>query len=351
MKQAVQLLPPSKQTTDQFIDFGLGVVGTLSESVQGESEYGPPPGVDELRELIAAHHKVAMANVCVTAGASLGLTAALAMLKKGEILCPKPFYPAYPGLIRAFGHQAVFYNLNQNTWMPDPEQIRKLLSPTTRAILINNPGNPTGRLILESLLNRIAYELRDHCAVVLCDEVAAEFIYDGAKFPCARDIFRPEKLVQIRSISKAFAAPGLRLGYIIACPQRISQLAQTHWMLSLGAALTSQLSLLKVLQNQSWGRPQRIALQLAERRSFAKVILSSSVVIPDGGIFLWFKSPVEQSSIFCDYIKAEHAINLMPGSVFGAPDHFRVCFGGSLARLKIGLFRLCAAQQRFLEKQ
>ena len=320
-------VPSSKPAN---INLGLGVVEPFPLAKEGEGSYAPPDGLDELCERIAKHHSVDRNQICITTGASLGLAATLSAIQpRGDVLCPRPYYPAYPGLISAFGHRVVFYDLlPENDWMPDPTQIKKLMSADVRAVLLNTPSNPTGKVIPAMVMEELVGIFARRPIKIIADEVASEFLYDGVVLPSLRDLVAPQQLIQIYSLSKAFAVPGMRIGYVISSRLTIAEVACAHWLMTLGAPLVSQIEMVKLLSSEGWTRIARIKRSLVEKRAIVGARLSK-IASPDGGIFFWIPTSLRDAAPIVDWLQRREGIRVMSGDKFGAPSYLRICFGGN----------------------
>lgn len=187
----------------------------------GETRYGPPAGLPELREAIAGALaargvRAAGENVVVTPGAKPMLAyTALTVLDPGdEALLPDPGFPIYPTAIRLAGARPVFYPLDPaGGFAPDVAAIEQQLSPRTRLLVLNVPHNPTGAVADASDLEGLAALVRRHDLLVLSDEVGSPFRYDGPHESIAALPGMEERTVVVDSFSKTYAMTGWRLGY------------------------------------------------------------------------------------------------------------------------------------------
>src|SRR5215218_3416487 len=157
---------------------------------ESSNQYAPSRGLPALREAVAAHygrhHRVDLTadQVCVTSGATEALAAAiLATLQPGdEAIVFTPAYDAYAPLIRRAGATVREIALRPPEWRVDREALEAALGPKTRAIIFNNPHNPTGRLFDADELEAVAAVARDHDLIVISDEVWEHILLDGQTF-------------------------------------------------------------------------------------------------------------------------------------------------------------------------
>ncbi len=187
----------------------------------GANGYTPAAGIWVAREAVAASYcaaglPVGPERVVLTSGTSEGIELALSVLvdSDDEVLIPVPTYPFYTATLTKLGARGVFYRTDaSNGWMPDLEHIRSLIRPSTRAIVVIDPNNPTGA-VYSTETRRALVELADENGlVILADEVYADLAYDAPVPPIgALDPDAP--VISFSSISKAYQAPGWRAGWL-----------------------------------------------------------------------------------------------------------------------------------------
>jgi aspartate/methionine/tyrosine aminotransferase len=331
-------------------DLGLGNLRPdkqLVKSVSGHSaEYGPPEGYLSLREKIALWEQVSVDEIVLTTGASMGLVATLATLERpASILCPRPYYPAYPKVAKTLGLDVIYYDLEKNLgWLPNPQKLRELIREDTRALLWNFPNNPTGSLPTPTLLKEITAIVRSTNLSVISDEVYSDFIYDSHLFPNMRMVFGAESLVRLRSFSKLFGIPGERLGYVIAEPNRLQDICRKHWSLAMSPPATAQGIALMSLRSDPKQELLKLQQFLTKNRDLAVDILKKcdriQFDIPPAGFFFWIQVPdcsVDSMTLarICR-LKAETIV--MPGAAFGISSsvYLRASFAVPRVELKQG---------------
>lgn len=187
--------------------------------------YAESPGIPALLEAIRAYYARIGASfetqdILVTTGGSEALLMAmLCILDEGdEVLIPEPYYPNYFTFIRMAGGRVhpIPTSPEDGYRYAERARIEPHITEKTRAILLSNPGNPTGTVLTPAELRLMADIAREHGLYLICDEVYREFIYDGAE-PATAGSFRDidENLILIDSVSKRFSACGARIGCVI----------------------------------------------------------------------------------------------------------------------------------------
>jgi alanine-synthesizing transaminase len=198
------------------------LVAAVDEAMRaGHNGYVPSVGILPAREAVAAEWTrrgvpVTADRVCLTSGTSEGIELALGALadEGDEVLVPTPTYPLYTAVLAKLGARAVYYRLDpSNGWQPDLDDIRRRVSPATRALVVIDPNNPTGAVYPEATRRALLKIASDNNIPLLADEVYGELGYDGPIAPMASlDANAP--VISFSSLSKAYLAPGWRAGWL-----------------------------------------------------------------------------------------------------------------------------------------
>lgn len=204
----------------------LAAVESISQETQ---TYGPAAGWPWLRELLADKvcrvngYSVEPANTAITMGGTGALLASLlATLEPGdEVLIPDPCWPIYPIQFQVAGVKGVPYPLDpQNDWLPDMQQMENLITPRTRMLLINTPGNPTGAVFSREVIADLLAFARRHDLYLLSDECYDQLVFEGEHISpaslLAREEFEEGHFIGIYTFSKAYAMTGWRIGYVVS---------------------------------------------------------------------------------------------------------------------------------------
>ena len=216
------------------IPFGFKTPPHLIDAVvkamrDGHNGYTASVGVVPAREAVAAEYErrgmpIGVDRIVITSGTSEGIELALgAMADAGdEVLVPTPTYPLYTAVLAKIGARAVYYRCDPtNGWLPDLDDIKRLISPATRAIVSIDPNNPTGACYPEDF-RRALIDVADRAGVpILADEVYGELGFDGT-VPLLGSLAPDAAILSFSSLSKAYVAPGWRAGWL--CVGRSKQL-------------------------------------------------------------------------------------------------------------------------------
>ncbi len=208
------------------ITFGFKTPPHMIEAVErairdGHNGYAPSVGILPAREAVAGEltrrgMPMTPDRVVITAGTSEGIELALtALAEKGDaVLVPSPTYPLYTAVLAKIGARAACYRTDpDNGWLPDLDDVKRLMSPETRALVVIDPNNPTGASY-PAEIRRALIELADqHNVPLLADEVYGDLAYDGPVPPMA-SLCPDAPIISFSSLSKAYLAPGWRTGWM-----------------------------------------------------------------------------------------------------------------------------------------
>ncbi|WP_316522400.1 pyridoxal phosphate-dependent aminotransferase [Kitasatospora brasiliensis] len=195
------------------------------------NQYPPGPGIPELRTAVAEHqqrfHGLTYdpdTEVLVTAGATEAIAATLlALLEPGdEVIALEPFYDSYAACIAMAGATRVPLTLRAPSFRPDPDELRSLITPRTRLLLINTPHNPTGTVLTAEELAAIAAIAVQHDLLVVSDEVYEHLVFGATHHPIAALPGMRERTVTISSAGKTFSFTGWKVGWVTASPALVS---------------------------------------------------------------------------------------------------------------------------------
>jgi aminotransferase len=207
-------------------------------------------GVKPFRDAIAAKYKRTYGmevdperEITVCCGATEGMIASLlAVTDPGdEVVVFEPFYENYHPDTLLCGAERKLVTLHAPDWRFDPDELRRAFSPRTKAIVINTPNNPTGKVFTREELAYIASLCQEFDALAITDEIYEHITYDGQRhIPIATLPGMRERSILVNSMSKTFSVTGWRVGWVIASPEITGTVRKVHDFLTVGAATPLQ---------------------------------------------------------------------------------------------------------------
>ncbi len=250
--------------------------GAKAAMEAGRNTYTPADGLGELRDAIAAKLASAygfgvdpQAEVMVSSGATGAFySTAQALLDPGdEVILLEPYYGYHAATLAAMGCRARYVRLDPPDWRLDWEALERTITERTRAIVLSNPSNPSGKVFRRDELERLAEIVRKHHLIVFSDEIYEHFIYDGlSHVPPATIEGLRERTVTISGFSKIFSVTGWRLGYAVAPPEVIRAATQFNDLVYVCAPAPLQLGAARGLLELGDGFYREVAREHGVKR-------------------------------------------------------------------------------------
>ena len=324
----------------------------------GNNQYSPTWGHPPLREKLAELYTERLGwsvnpaeHVTVACGVTEAMNAALlALLNPGdELLIIEPAHENYvPSAIFA-GAKAVAVALESPAYRLDPEQLESAVTPRTRALILNTPHNPTGRVFDEEEIAGVIDVVLRHDLVLVTDEIYDHILYDGRQhvYPGSLEPLR-ERTITVSGMSKTFAITGWRLGYVIAPTHLSAAVRPVHDFLTVCAPTPLQAAAVEAL-NFSQDYFDELLADYHQRRALIMGILSEIGFVapmPEGSYYVladYSQIPIPQaqwdSVRFAVWMVEEIGVAVVPGNVFySLPGHgdqsVRIAFPKQLETLR-----------------
>lgn len=322
---------------------------------KGHTSYTSNWGLLELREEIARYMErynlfyAPKNEILVTVGASEGVDAVLrSILNPGdELIVCEPCYVNYVPLAHLTGAKIVRLDTSKNGFSPTAEELDRLCTPKTKAVMFCSPSNPTGTTIPADELEKLAEVIT--CRQIWCvaDEIYCELVYDGVKhvsigsFPGMKDY-----AIILNGFSKSFAMTGWRIGWIAAPDELMAQIVKLHQYNTICAPIMSQYAALEGLKH-GWKEVEKMRVSYRQRRNLMyKAFCEMGLPVPEPtGAFYMFpdiRSTGLSSEEFALRLFQKYNVAVVPGSAFGAAGegYVRCCYATSVEKIKIALSRI-----------
>lgn len=329
-------------TMDDVISLGVGepdfptpwqIRNTGIRSLeQGHTKYTSNRGLMPLCEEITRYVKRkydltydAATEVLVTVGGSEAIDACLrAIVRPGdEVIIPQPSYVCYEPITQLVGGVPVILETKpENDFKVTPEELRSLITPRTRAVMLPYPCNPTGGIMERADLEALAEVLKGTDILVISDEIYAELTFGGLRHVSPASIPGMwERTVTVNGFSKAFSMTGWRLGYACGPEPIIRQMTKIHQFAIMCAPTTSQYAAVEALRSGD----EAVAKMVEEYDMRRRLIVSGFNELgltcrePKGAFYAFpcIASTGMTSDEFCETLLRERRVALVPGTAFG----------------------------------
>ena len=281
-----------------FPDFGWPdeiLLAAAKAVTEGSNQYAPSRGLPALREAVAAHYgrhqglDLTADNICVTSGATEALAAAIfaAVSPGDEVIVMTPAYDAYAPLIRRAGGIVREVALEPPRWRVERSALEAAVTPRTRALIFNNPHNPTGRLFDADELAAVAEVAVAHDLVVIADEVWEHILLDGQRFvPIASLAGMAGRTFKCGSAGKIFSLTGWKIGWLAASPEMATLAARAHQFLTFASAPNLQSAVAYgMAEGDAWLQPMRERFSKARDRMISGLETAGYAVLPSASTY------------------------------------------------------------------
>ena len=329
----------------------------ISSLEAGYTRYTANAGLAELREEIAAYYNRRFGikyepktDVLVTVGGSEAIDACFrAIVSEGdEVIVPEPSFVCYSPLVSLCrGVPVPLKTTVENNFRITPEQLKSVITPKTKLLVLPYPNNPTGGIMEKHDLEQIAEVLKDTNIMILSDEIYAELTYGGRHHVSIASIDgMKERTVIANGFSKSYSMTGWRLGYALGPKEIIKQMTKIHQFGIMSAPTTSQYAAIEALKNGD-GDIVKMRDEYDMRRKFLLKSLEKAGLecFEPLGAFYAFPS-IEKSGMssdeFCEKLLYSKHVAVIPGTAFGqsGEGHIRVSYCYSLDHLKTALEKI-----------
>ena len=333
------------------------LVATAGLLNSGEVRYTPADGIPTLKQAIIRYteqfydRKVAPENVLASGGAKQALMVALQAIlnPQEECIFPAPYWVSYPEMVKLCGAVPVPVPPEDGSFHPRIEDIERVISSYTRAVIINSPNNPTGVMYSEQFIAEIVELCEKRDLYLIMDDIYHRLIFDGRRpincWQFVKDKSENSKLIIINGVSKQYAMTGFRIGWAVANRRLIevmtniqghqtsgpSVLLQRAAAAALDGTQASVASLCTTLENNRNVLVDRL-------RAFEGV----RVTVPDGTFYLFadFSYYDKDSTKLANFLLEKVQVVTVPGVEFGLDGHLRISYCGSIKDITEGVERM-----------
>ena len=306
------------------------VVDALRENRTG---YVPAAGSRELKNAVRMRMGWDEGEIIISAGAKPLLNAAISCVcgEGDEVIIAAPCYTSYPEMVRlADGSPVIISGLPENDFILSKDDIEKHITSRTKALVLNNPVNPTGALYRKDNLIEIVDVCKKYDLFLIADEVYSYFVYEEEFISLYEFRDFRKNLILINSASKTYAMAGLRLGYAVADHNiAFAMGAYLSHMVGCPCSL-SERAVLAALQHDVNSEIRYRSIFSDRRETIVRglsKIETLSIKQNAGAFYLWFNvAHLDDDISFCSKLLAGEGVALTPGSAFCCPGYVRLAY-------------------------
>ena len=333
------------------------------QMLEGNTRYVSSQGIPELRQALAKDYKERLAvkwvgpeNFLITAGAKQGIHLVLSALCEAgdEVIIPAPYWVSYPSIVKSLlGIPKLLATKLEDKYFPSVEMLDRAWSPKTKALIMASPGNPTGLMIENKLLQEIVEWCREKKVVLIYDELYERLVYGKTPHVSALSLVTLEQsewVVSVNAFSKTLGMTGWRLGWVATHPTNIEHLTDLQSQIvtclpgfAQAAAAKAMPHIEKILEPVLKAFANRKKLIMEGLNGIPGV----KTLEPEGAFYVLVnvleiikRKGLRDCGDFTQKLLEQEQVVVVAGGAFGAPAHFRISFATSESEITKGLERI-----------
>lgn len=340
------------------------------------TRYTENDGMPELRQAITFRLKedygldYSIKEIIVSSGAKSSIFHAIQVLvnEDDEVIIPAPFWVTYPECVKfAKGKPVIVPTRQENGLLLTPDELRSAITPATKALILNNPSNPSGAVYSREQLASLAEVISNRNIYVIADEVYSRLVYDGFEFVSFAAISEQvkKKTIVINGVSKTYSMSGWRIGFAAGPAEIIAAMSRLQSHSTSNACTISQKASIEAYTGPQ-DEIERMAEEYTRRRNFCleklQRIPGLSCFKPQGAFYLFPQvsayygkkfngSYIKNSYDLAEYLLQEAWVAVVPGDSFGADDNIRISYAASMENLEKGMDRITRALTRLYARE
>ena len=364
-----------KENGIDVISFGAGepdfntpaniINAAIKAMEEGNTKYTNVNGILPLREAICKKFKedngliYKPSQIVVSTGAKQSLANVfLAILNPGdEVIVPNPYWVSYPELIGLADGKAVFVESDEtSSYKFTKENLEKVVTEKTKAIILNTPNNPTGTIYNKEELIEIAEFAKKHDLIIVSDEMYEKLVYDGEKHISIASVSDDayERTIVINGLSKSYAMTGWRLGYCGASEKIAKLMTNIQSHMTSNVCSITQYAAVEAL-NGPQDKVKEMIVEFERRRNYMANTLEEmnnlSIIKPQGAFYIMINidkclgkeingERINDSMDFSAKLLEHEKVAVIPGKAFGLDNYVRVSYATSMESIEKGLERI-----------
>jgi aspartate aminotransferase len=323
------------------------------------TKYTPAGGTTEAKQAVIDRHKkefgtdYKVAECIVSVGGKHVLfNYTQALVNPGdEVIIPVPYWVTYKDIVNYAGGKCVFVATDeQEGFTLTAAMVERNMTPKTRIVIVNSPGNPSGAVIADAEFEKLYHITAKRGIFLLTDECYSHFLYDGKPYSVASIPNSKPTVLVAGTVSKTYAMTGWRIGYGLAPEAVIGAMLKLQSHSTSNPTSIAQKGAIEALNGPQDSVPQMLA-EYRRRRDFViprlRQIQGVECSMPAGAFYAYpnlrgalNKSGIKTPLEFADRLLKEASVAVVPGEAFGTDDHVRISYATSMKALERGLDRI-----------
>lgn len=333
------------------------ILGSAAKLKSGDIKYTPTDGLPSLKKAIIRYMEenyarlVAPENIIVSTGAKQCLYNVLFSIinPQDEVVLLAPHWVSYPEMVKMVYGIPVVVTPEDGTFHPRMEDIKRVITSYTKAIILNSPNNPSGLIFSEEFIVEIVEFCEDKGIYLIMDDIYHKLVFDGKRTPIAykytdKDL-ENSKIIVVNGVSKLYGMTGFRLGWVVAPRKLIEVMINIQSQVTSNVPVVSQAAAEGALTGvQSVVESLRLTIQnnrdvmIQELDTFDGI----RVTRPDGTFYCLpdFRAYSDNSMELAEFLLKKTLVVTVPGIAFGMEGHLRLSYAGSMKDITEGIERI-----------
>jgi aspartate aminotransferase len=322
-----------------------------------EINYTPPDGTPEMKKAIIRYTEenydksAAPENIIVSNGAKQSVSVLLQAIlnPQDEVICLAPYWVSYPDMVKIAYGVPVAVKPEDGSFHPRMQDIELAVSPHTKAIIVNSPGNPSGVMFSKEFIAEIVAFCEKKGIYLIMDDIYHKLVFDGLKaiscYAFTKKNLNDSKIVVINGVSKLYAMTGYRIGWTIANPQVVQAMTRIQEQTTSCPSALLQAGAVGAI-NGMQSSVEALRLKLENNRNVMMTELSTftgvKVIKPNGTFYCFpdFSAYMKDSEKLSNFLLEKVKVVTVLGREFGMEGHLRLSFCGSIKEIKEGVARI-----------
>jgi aspartate aminotransferase len=333
------------------------ILGSAAKLKTGDIKYTPTDGLPSLKKAIIRYTEehydklVAPENIIVSTGAKQCIYNVLFSIvnPQDEVVLLAPYWVSYPEMVKMVYGIPVIVTPEDGTFHPRMEDIERVITSYTKAIILNSPNNPSGLVFSEAFIAEIVDFCERKGIYLICDDIYHKLVFDGLRSPIAYKYTNKDlensRLIVVNGVSKLYGMTGFRLGWVVA-PRKLtevmtniqSQITSNVSVISQAAAEGALMGVQSIVENLRLTIQNNRDVMIQELKAFSGV----RVTKPGGTFYCLpdFRAYREDSMELAKFLLRKALVVTVPGSAFGIEGHLRLSYAGSVKDITEGTERI-----------